>query len=326
MTSDPSGKENSSSRPSNMEEPNAYPSAMNRPAIDPARIAALIDGRLDDAERIALLAELDASPEAFELYTDVVAALRDTGRETLAAAPIDTPIQSLRLKRRGPGTYRIALALAAVVVFAAAISLFRLRPGIGLRDPVTMAAWVRSGAATTDLWRQTPWSELRGPGDAQSPSARAVRIGARIIDFELLSRARDAGSAEVAQQIAALLDAIPGGSVAAAEFRALAAAGTGEVSEEDRRRAATFAEQVAGERFVRIGAWLESARAAAGQRDTAFFRAAQRRRDLSALREMAGTSPTGANALGRLAAAAALLDWPSISNSAADALGQLASR
>jgi hypothetical protein len=50
---------------------------VREPSIDPERLAAFLDGRLDEGERAKLLAEIADSPEALDLLADTAAVLRE---------------------------------------------------------------------------------------------------------------------------------------------------------------------------------------------------------------------------------------------------------
>jgi hypothetical protein len=289
------------------------PSPTNPRAIDPERIAALIDGRLSANERTALLAELDASPEAFEIYNDAVTALREGDIQTPGtAAGMSPPRRAPRPLR----TYAPFIALAAALVIAIAIPLMRRAGAPGLEEPHVLAAALQPTGDATTIWQRTPWTESRGSNDVLSTRARGVRIGARIVDLELLARSRDTSAARIALQVASLLDAIPAGSVAASAYRSLAAQGVPTASSDALGRAASFAEQVAGVTAVRVGAWIEAARVAAAHRNTSFFESTKTRDIERAIASLL-TSPAAAkSALAELTRLldASPRDWPAIEN------------
>ena len=320
MSGDQNERENRAMSPSNekMKDENSPPTSA--PPIDPERIAALIDGRLNADQRAALLAELDASPEAFEAYSDAVAALRDIDGDRPASIGGGTP-PSGRVSRPFR-SYAPTIALAAVILIAVALPLARSARGPRLDEPRTLAALLQP----TSSGVTTPWSELRGSGDALSPRARGVRIGARIVDLELLARSRDTSAARVALQVAALLDGIPAGSLAASAYRSLAVTGTGTPSPAALGGAASFAEQVAGGAEVRAGAWIEAARVAAAQRNESFFQSSRTRdaeRGIASLENLPASARAALAELSRLLAASPR-DWPAIENALTALLREVA--
>jgi hypothetical protein len=292
--------------------------------IDPERIAALIDGRLNAADRTALLAELEASPEAFEIYNDAVAALREGVTETAPGIPAGA--SPSRRMPRWFRTYAPVTALAAALAIAVALPLMRRAGRSGLEEPRALAALVEPTGDATTIWQRTPWNESRGSAEALSARARGVRIGAFIVDLEVLARARDTSATRIALQIASLLDAIPAGAVAASAYRSLASQGMGSASAEALGSAASFAEQVAGVSAVRVGAWIEAARMAAAQRNASFFQS-MKREDVE--RAIASVPALPASARSAFAELTRLLDasprdWPAVENALSALLREIA--
>lgn len=250
----------------------------------PERIAALLDGRLDAAQRAEVLAQIEASPEAFEAYADAVAVLRELEGDRAVEA---TPAVVRQRRWRGIRTvgYPLAIAAGLLLVFVLARG-----PGGGtalLPAPhAVVAAESFSPSDAGTLAAGVPWSELRS-GDATLPArARAVRIGARIADLGWRARAQDSAASAVALQIAAALDDVPAGAVAAGAYRSLASQPPSALSEDALVRAARFAAEVTDAGALRAGAWLAVARRAAQRQDTAFFTRFEARaiaRSLSAL-------------------------------------------
>jgi hypothetical protein len=327
MTRNDNEGENEVARPSN-EEMHAKPSqSLNTFPIDPERLAALIDGRLDPEARAALLAELDASPEALEAYGDAMAALRDTAEESAISPGGGVSLTSQRTSRPFR-MYAPVLAIAAVVLIAVALPFVRGTRGPGLDDPRAIAALVQRTETAGTLWQRPAWSEVRGPSDALSARARAVRIGARIVDLDLLARTGDPAATRVALQAAALLDAVPAGGVAASAFRALADQDADAMSSDAFGQAVTFAEQVAGVTEVRAGAWLEAARMAASVSDASFFERARiqaARRAISSLAGLSAPARAALDELDRLLVDAPAPDWPAIESALSALLRELAS-
>jgi hypothetical protein len=297
------------------------PDRIETVSIDPERIAALIDGKLSDAERAALMAELDASPEAFEVFADAVAALNDDDDESkppaVAQAATVFPIASRRPRSRWyAGIGAIAAALIVIV------GLPLLRGGASATNAQSLVALLDRPNEVVSLTAAAPWTELRGGDDGVAARARAIRIGARMVDLEVLLRSGDtAAAAGFARQIGAMLTGIPAGSVAAAAYRTIADSPT--ATAEARQTAASVAEQVAGAETVRLGAWLEAARMAAAAQDSAFFVNAPADRIDSAVPGLPQGSDASFDQLRRLLRAPSL-DWASIQTKVASILREIA--
>lgn len=312
MTNDREERENRAPRPSN-QEMHAEPSPEGRTSpVDPERLAALIEGRLTAEQRTALLGELDASPEALEAYADAVYAVRELEGD---GKVLDVQTSLPRRSARSAWTrYVPTIAVAAAILIAVALPLAR-RAGVArLDESAVIAGALGPVSESSNPWPRVPWSEQRGPSDALSPRARAVRIGARIVDLDLLARAGDTSASSAALQVAALLDGVPAGGVAAAAYRALGEQDTGSAQRAALGTAASLAEQVAGEAEVRAGAWLEAARVAALQQDTAFFTPSRTRAAERAISALPGFSPDGRSALAELTRllGASPRDWAAI--------------
>lgn len=300
---------------------------VSAPPIDPERIAALLDGRLDDRERAELLAQLDATPSAFEPFVDAIAVLRELEGGAGAAPTAVVPMDAARRTRRRPPRLGAWLAVAAALVIAiAGPMLWRTRDRGVLESPAAVLARIEpAGAALPDDWRAASWAERRGASEGLSSRAAAVRIGARVTDHELLARAGDEAAPRVAMQVAALLDDLPAGSAAGRAYSALADGRPH--SADERQRAMRAAEQIAGSREVRAGAWLEAARLAAARHDSAFFHAPQARAAAAELSRLADDARAATEAATRLRAAITdpVLDWQALGNTLSDllrALGQ----
>src|SRR5215208_5211320 len=79
--------ENDGSCPSNRMETQRRRRLVKEPTIDPERLAALLDGRLDERARSEILAQLAASEADLEVMADAAAVMREMEMaETLVAA------------------------------------------------------------------------------------------------------------------------------------------------------------------------------------------------------------------------------------------------
>jgi hypothetical protein len=230
--------------------------------IDPERLAALIDGRLgrtEAAEVRALLANADA--DTLAAYADAVA-VADALREPGAAAPTADvrPIASVRSTPRW--LYPMLGAVAAGLV---GIAVLRT----SMAPPSTVVADVTGGLTAAPLG-VPEWNAVRSSDGALTDRGRAVRMGVLLVQYEFAARRGDSAAASRAAMITALLDGVPGGSAAAMRWREVA----GRARQPDQQaRAAdvSVAQSLVDPELVRLGAWLESARAAAAVGQAAWF-------------------------------------------------------
>ena len=233
---------------------------MTRP-IDPERLAALIDGRLDPKARADVLEELDASPEAIEVFADaatVQCEMESSGKRKAARW------------RRGPVFWA---ALAAALAFAVVTPLVwrgsRARPV----DPLELAMRLKGRVGSGFVLREGPWDVTRGGGaGAVTPTGVAVRVGARLVDLAVLAQAGDsAAAASVALEIGALLRGAPVAGVGEMAFGNIATTRTAKGQLTQLPGAARAAEAAVDAEALRAGAWLEAAYLAAASGDEAFF-------------------------------------------------------
>lgn len=284
---------------------------MNDPEVDPQRLAALLDGRLDEEERRATLEQLMASDDGLALYADVAAVLGELDDEAPAAGALATtpavprrsepvvdrparppetagatvlPIDArprVRTARRVPW-----LAIAASIAVLALVPAVWLRARTAEGVPAYVASLAAPDAGLPTNWNGTPWPTTRGAGDPLTPEARAIRVGARLADLELLARTRDPRAAETATEIVALLEEQPGAGAAAASIEPLhERLRRGAVVEPGMIAGARVAATAAvGDEAAAVGMWLEAARVAAARRDAEFFRHRESRAALEGAR------------------------------------------
>lgn len=219
--------------------------------IDPERLAALIDGRLSEADAAAVRAQLaHADADTLAAYADAVAIAGELA-PAAAPAPDVRPIASAR-----SAAWRWA-APAAGLLAAGLVGVLVLRPSRGDSVVADVTRDLHGVALAPPAWTAT-----RAIDSPITERGRAVRLGVLLVQHALLSRTADRAATDRAREIAALLEGIPGGSAVAGEWRGGASVP---------RDAAARAESLADPDFVRFGAWLESARTAAAARDTAWF-------------------------------------------------------
>ncbi len=291
---------------------------MTDPMTNAERLAALLDGRLDAHRRDELLTELAASEDDFDAYADAVAITAELEGAAPAVTPIHavphaaptqaapevtpiqavpevTPIDAAPSRRRGLAPRWLALA---AVVAGVALAPWLLARFAGDRGGLVAV----EARALPAGWNASPWGVTRGAGDGLSDEARAVRLGARLVDVELAVRGRDPATAQLATETAVLLDGIPIANEAAGVYRQLAAR-AGEPPERLEPLLAQGRElvpQMADEERVRLGAWLESARIAAATQDRDFFASRANRSRLKRMAEDAGLPPAARSGAARI--------------------------
>lgn len=300
--------------------------AAGQVTVDPERVAALLDGRLDAAQRAEVLAQLEASPEALEAYADAVAVLRELEAEPDATRV--APAESRRTRFAGRRSMVYSLALAAGIVLVVLVVRENGARPESLPEPSAMvAAIARPPAEPGEALGAALWSEQRSGDVTLSMRARATRLGVRIVQLAWMARAGDTAATAAALQIAAFLDDVPAGSVAAAAYRAMADRAPAAMDDAELARAARLAEEVTDGRALRAGAWLEVARVAVQQRDTEFLHATGSREVARAIVSDASEQPAAALAarLDRELRAPAP-DWEALRDILPSLLRALASR
>lgn len=241
---------------------------MTAPKIDPEKLAALLDGRMNEADRRELMSRMANSPEDLALIADVAAARRDSNP---GVAPIsDAPSRRVGWRMGGRGW----MAIAAGIVGITTVTVLARRDSSGTR------------ALPKDL-DFVMWDRSRGSGAASASSygARSWRVGARITDLELAITARDSVKTRAfAGEIRDLL----------ADPRLIGAqAYFGRVADSPRADPRDLTSYLREGRsalvtpldtnVIRLGAWVERARVAAHQGDSAFFKTAASRQSVSDL-------------------------------------------
>lgn len=283
---------------------------MTDPMTNAERLAALLDGRLDAHRRDELLAELAASEDDFDAYADAVAITAELESDT----PQVTPIHAAPSRRRGLAPRWLALA--------AVLAGIALAPWLWTRFAADRGGLVAIEAGALPAgWDASPWGATRGAGDPLTDEARAVRLGARMVDVELAVRGRDPATAQFATETAILLEGIQGAAPAAGIYREVArrAGEPAERLEPLLEQGREVVPQIAGEEGVKMGAWLESARIAAATRDRAFYASRATRSQLERMARDSSLDPAAQNAVDRIRAATASPgddDWASVQREA----------
>jgi hypothetical protein len=257
---------------------------MKKADIDPERLAALLDKRLDARERAALVAQLAASDDAtLDALADAIAVTQelegggaaDADAARAGAIPAEAPAPKAAPRRRPVYLRPLAIAAALAAIVLVPWGWARLRaPGAVTPQELALA----SEAQLPEAWDGAPWGAQRGSGAALSHQALSVRVGSRATDLEIALRSSDPRAETIAREIAATLSDATGAQPAAAMYRTIAA-GNGVA---DRLRRARDAWRVAApvldDDHAALGAWLEAARLAAMRGNVAFFQSARSRR------------------------------------------------
>lgn len=300
---------------------------MTQPAIDPEVLAALLEGRLPADQRAAVLARLAAAEPALEAYIDAVAAMSELEPARMIGdrGAAKSAVKPRRRLSRGSW-----LAIAAVLAGLAVAPWLTTRMGSKRTDPGRFVALLGGPAAGLPAgWDGRPWSSVRGVDQPLTASARATRLGARLVDLEIAVQARDTTAANLAGDVAALLEALPAGSPVTAMYRDIGRrAGA---PPQDLKpllvQAGSAAARLAGPDLARLGAWAEAARIAAIRRDTTFFRAGETRSVLQRARGEASLPEAASAIIPRLDSTLTLErppDWSELERDLTALLGELA--
>lgn len=293
------------------------------PLTQAERIAALLDGRLDERERARLLAELGASDDDLEILVNSASITRELEDEDRAAGAV--PITVPRAREAAPGrvwwrrpSVMAGAAAAAVLLAIAPLVLRRGSSDAAFASPVADLANPRAGLPAN--W-SLPWAETRGEGVRLGSRATSVRFGALATDMELAALSGDPAGFDSAAASAATLLRENGEPLFSGTYRRLS---ENELPRIDSLRH-LHAETAAGLRveMVELGAWAEAARVAAKLRDAAFFRSELSRRFVHDAVPAAQNSEDVAAALRAVRNAVsrgAVPDWPRLEPALAELL------
>jgi hypothetical protein len=289
------------------------------PLTHDERIAALLDGRLSEQERAALLAELGASDDELELLVDSAGITAELEAEDRAAGviPITTPRPGESEPRRihRPPVWRrrgvLAGALAAVLVIGLAPFAFRRwtstsgnRPGF--LAPVAALSEADAGIPV-GLGPRGP--DTRGDGVQVGERAASLRFGTLAADVEVARRAGELDRVRAYSDTIATLLEEAGHDAAASSYHEVAARNT-MPQQDELVRLASEARGLLRKSLVDLGVWTEAARVAVKRRDTRFFEIPDSRRYLEG--KVDGLTQTGGAALERVRSArprAGATDW-----------------
>lgn len=290
---------------------------MKGTSVDPERLAALLDGRLDARARAELLAQIAASDEALGDLADAAGVLLELEKNGGGAASRGATVP----RRRWPPSAWLAIAAVFVVAFLAPWLALKSRPSSRAEARVVQLLSARQYPLPA-AWAEDPWPRTRGELP-MSADARAVRLGAYLVDFESAQRAADRRAPIIAARIAGLLEELPAGAALSGPYRDAASQKLDTAALRDARTAAVRA---AGVTPSVLGIWVEEARLAAAARDSGYFRGADFGDAEEWMRRTRSATPTVTAALARArlaTRATAGIDWPSLQQSLTTVMSEL---
>jgi hypothetical protein len=288
---------------------------MNKRTIDPERLAAFLDGRLDAAARVAVVEELShADSETLIAFGDAASIVRESAQPTLSARP---------------WSRRTVLAGTTVLAAAAVFAAVMLPRYLGRNDVDGQTSAHYATLLDSVAVRAQPARALvfRGAVGLSTPTGLAVRVGAHITDLAVAIERGQSTASTLAATLAFECEAIPGGGAAGATYRRLAEAldAGRRPDAKEFRRAAVTAEASAGESSTRLGAWIEAARYAATNRDASFFARPESRVMLGrSTATRGGADEQSGMSDVRREAARPNIDWRTLADALDRALTQLA--
>ena len=254
------------------------------PSIE--EIAALIDGRLKDAERDRIAGHLADCAECYEVFTDTV---RFQQEEAEADAPVVVPFSRRKKRMSSPfgdrqrlgRVARQAAAVAAVLLVAVGGAWIYQRSQTPEMIVADLVAPLKGKIGSDDLHQ---WRRYRGE-KIDASSKAAFRLGGLLVDLRASMRTGDRGSSEdLLRSIVLLMGAASFGNdeERAAAFTALADQAKNGA---DPRTLVDEVEALEGPfgeggvyltdefdpSFLAFGKWAEAGRLSAVARSPAFF-------------------------------------------------------
>ena len=250
--------------------------------VAPERLAALLDGKLTEQEREEILKRLGRSPEDVALLANAVAAIREIEGEPSAdrktPARVGEPAPpAWQRRKRASRAWVVTVATLLVVAGVAGGAWFAARrTGAGALGPAHYVAMLDQSAARLPAgWNGHPWSTTRGDQDVPvSPRARAVRLGARLVDLQVAVRTSDSTRSIIAADVARLVAGLPASAAISERYVTIGnrSDGWSPSLQKELDESANAVRMAAGEHDVDLGSWLEAARLAAVRHDAAYFR------------------------------------------------------
>jgi hypothetical protein len=242
-------------------------------------IAALIDGRLSDADRARAMTLLAESDEALDVWAS---AQRGTGTQASDAKVL--PISSSPRWRRWQVV--IPIAAAAVLAFVLVPRMGLNRSDIALGDDYAkeLARDPNFAAGLSAGWENREWSVSRGaapvrgsavrPGSAIDPKL-AFRLGVRSVDVQVANRAGDTAAARrVTEEVLETLKVVAFSDAVGESFRQLESTLARDPRDLSIQRTSDAERQLReflGSPMFDFGQWVGAAELAARTHDVPFF-------------------------------------------------------
>lgn len=232
-------------------------------SLDPATLAALLDGRLSEPHAAAVREQLsNADQDTIDAYMDAVAVHAELASENpVAPAKSETPIAPRS------GTSRRIWGSVFVSGLAAAIIFGVMRPSSNDDfAPATFAEALVMAPAEIGL----QFGNVRGTTSMLSRRARAARIGALLTQIELGARTKN-DVRSLVLTVAELLRDVPGGTALATRYEGLAATPARLANTDDRTQLGQHAMTLVGTDLARLGAYVQAVIVASTNADTSYF-------------------------------------------------------
>lgn len=303
---------------------------------DDERVAAFLDGRMDDPEHEEMVAHLSRNGEDRDVLAATAFILaqlegaEDEPAEDEEAIPVEVgsaaeaapetaePEGVIRLDSRraakaepsrGSGGTLLRLAgwgaaIAAVLAGVALVTV-KTQQGGGLSgEPVRLARQVPEGFPGGWL-ESRPWG-TRGSGgtadtvfaaERSAQAAQAAQAGMMLVDLAVAVEARDSAETRLlAREIGERFDALNWERGALGEIATNAGAGPGRLRPRIHEATARLAARM-DSASLRLGAWTEAAGLAAAGRDAGFFRESETREVLDRAEQVTAANPPAKAAL-----------------------------
>lgn len=288
---------------------------MSEPRPDDERLSALIDGRLQGAQRDELLAHLADDDDDYQLFVDSADILHELeeedAREQAAAHRGAHPPSMGTGRRRWPRGAPRWIAIPVILAGFAVLGIFALRGRASMLGPVDLAARLPGAqqGLPPDFTPERPWLIVRGGDGPEERNARAAQAGVLLVDLSIAVASGD--SADIERRANQIWRRFDEQAVSSSPIRQIAVRAGERTSLQPLVRQATERlEEKFGRDHLRLGAWTEAGLLAVRRRDEAFFRSRATRAALRRAEDLTGEDPEAQAALARIRTAAAARGAP----------------
>jgi hypothetical protein len=234
------------------------------------RLAALIDDRVTEEERAMMLERLANSADDLEIAADATAAVSYLQSQSSSQSLPESTSANSRViagsRKRWRTAGIVGLSLAAA---AATLITVRLPRDDGRNVRATsgeMIGALSDKPAPLTNWNYYPWARTRGAAHAGDTTI-LIRVGVRAADLAYAVAAQDTMASQLANDIAMLLQDIPGGSAISALYTEAARGMDAQLFAQP----ASGLEELPQQDVIAVGSALEAARIAAERKDRAWF-------------------------------------------------------